>query len=336
MRSLTSIIVALGVGAALAGSPVNAQTVEELKAKIAARKAEVAMLERQLRELEQEGGAAPVRAAQKQSGLLPPPSDAAPPPDDDDEGDRALERTLVREGALVLPAFARELAPHFSWAHWDSVQNPSIDNSYSAGLTFRMGLPWKSQVSVSVPYVVNDLSDGGTSSGLADAGFLFSKELLQETDTSPALLASIGWTSPTSTACCSSTIPYVSGFQGGLTASKRFDPLVAFASVSYFSSLSREVAGTTNDPSDIVGARLGASLAVTPSISLTGAMNMAFLTDPSEGDLPVSDSDRILSSIDLGVSTIVWPDILFNLTGQFGITGNVPDFRLITSVPVRF
>jgi hypothetical protein len=187
-----------------------------------------------------------------------------------------------------------------------------------------------------VPYVVTDLNGGETSSGFGDAGFLFSKVLLQETDALPAVLGSIGWTSPTNIACCSTPIPYVSGFQGGLTVSKRFDPLVAFASASYFSSLSREVAGTKDDPTDIIGTRLGASLAVTPSISLTGGLNLAFLTDPSDGDLPVSDSDRILSSIDFGASTIIWPDVLFNLTGQFGLTGNVPDLRLITSVPVRF
>jgi hypothetical protein len=65
--------------------------------------------------------------------------------------ERALERTLVREGALVLPPWTFELTPQFSYAHWDSVQDPFIRNSYSAGLSFRMGLPWTSQVTVSVP-----------------------------------------------------------------------------------------------------------------------------------------------------------------------------------------
>src|SRR5262249_29218508 len=144
--------------------------------------------------------------------------------------------------------------------------------SFGAGLTFRMGLPWRSQFSASLPYVVDKLRGGGTSSGLADAGFLFSSELLQETDNWPTLVGSVGWTSPTKGACCSGPIPYVSGFQAGVTAAKRFDPMVAFASLSYFSALSRKVAGTIEDPTDIIGARLGASLAVTPAISLTGAM----------------------------------------------------------------
>ena len=70
--------------------------------------------------------------------------------------ERALERTLVREGALVLPPWTFELTPQFSYAHWDSVQDPFIRNSYSAGLSLRMGLPWASQVTVSLPYVWNE------------------------------------------------------------------------------------------------------------------------------------------------------------------------------------
>jgi hypothetical protein len=167
-------------------------------------------------------------------------------------------------------------------------------------------------------------------------GYSFSKELLQETDALPALLGSLGWTSPTSRSCCFGPIPWVSGFQGGLTASKRLDPLVAFASVSYFSSISREVAGTTVDPSDVIGTRLGASLAVTPATSITTGVNLSFLTNPNPANLPVRNSDDVLSSVDIGFSTILWQQTLLSTTAQFGLTGDVPDFRLITSVPVRF
>ena len=38
----------------------------------------------------------------------------------------------------------------------------------------------------------------------------------------------------------------------------------------------------------------------------------------------------------LHFSTILWRQTLLNTTAQFGLTGDVPDFRLITSVPVRF
>src|SRR5262249_10631137 len=41
----------------------------------------------------------------------------------------------------------------------------------------------------------------------------------------PTLVGSVGWTSPTSRGSAFTPIPYVSGFQAGLTASKRFDPM---------------------------------------------------------------------------------------------------------------
>jgi hypothetical protein len=31
-----------------------------------------------------------------------------------------------------------------------------------------------------------------------------------------------------------------------------------------------------------------------------------------------------------------WTRTLLNVTAQFGITGHVPDFRVITSLPIRF
>src|SRR6266478_2067572 len=131
-------------------------------------------------------------------------------------------------------------------------------------------------------------------------------------------------------------ISYVSGFQAGVTASKRLDPLVAFLGVSYFSSASRDIAGTTFNPSDIVGLRSGISLAVSPATSVTVGTSFAYLTNVHAEDFVVPNSDRVLSTVDLGLSTIVWQRTLLNVTGQFGVTGHVPEFRLITSLPVRF
>jgi hypothetical protein len=251
--------------------------------------------------------------------------------------DRALERALVREGALVLAPWTYEVTPQFSYAHWDKVQDSTIRNSYSAGLGFRMGLPWQSQVSVSLPYVYSEGRDGfPSSSGLGDAGILLSKELMQDNGVVPNLVGSIGWTSPTSLGSSFTPIPYVSGFQAGLTASKGLDPLVVFVGASYFSSASHDIAGTKVDPANVVGTRMGASLAVSPATAVTAGFNLAYLTNTHPSDFVLPNSDRVLSSFDVGVSTIVWGRTLLNVTAQFGITGHVPDFRLITSLPVRF
>lgn len=59
-----------------------------------------------------------------------------------------------------------ELTPQFSYSHWDTVQDPFVRNSYSGALTVRAGLPWTSQVAVSLRYTYSQLRDGSTASGL--------------------------------------------------------------------------------------------------------------------------------------------------------------------------
>ena len=326
MRYLVGIV-SVAAGLALLTDAASAQTVEQLKKELAVKNDEIARLREQVRELEGRGAPA---AAVDQPAYAPPSAVS------DAEADRAIDQALVRQGASVLPRGTYELAPQFSWAHWDTATSPLLENSYSVGLGFRMGLPWRSQISVAVPYVWNDFGPAGTSEGLGDAGVLFSKELTSGGDVFPALVGSVGWTSPTSRACCAGPIPYVSGFQAGLTASKRLDPLVAFAGVSYYSEISGDVAGTTFDPSDIIGTRLGASLAVTPATSVTAGISISFLTDTDFGMFPGPRPDDVLASVDLGFNTILWHNTFLNMTGQFGLSGDIPDFRLITSVPVRF
>jgi hypothetical protein len=334
----------LALCCALLCTGVRAQTVEDLKRELAAKDARIKELERQLTENKRKQKPAAVSSKSTVAGrpketeltIITHGSNVVAQ-SEDDEFDRALERTLVREGALVLPPWSYELTPQFSYAHWDKLQDPAVRNSYSAALTFRMGLPWASQFSATLPYQWSQLRDGSSSSGLADAGFLFSKELLVESKWTPNLVGSIGWTSPTSlTGKTFSPIPYVSGFQAGVTASKQLDPLVVFGSLSYFASASHEIAGTRSDPADVFGGRFGGSLALSPATSITAGFNFAYLLNTQATDFVVPGSDRLLSSVDVGFTTALWKRTFLNVTTQFGLTGHVPDFRVIASIPVRF
>ena len=120
-----AVSLAIACAAALFATTANAETVEDLKRDLAAKKAYIAKLERRLRDLEKRPAA--VRPTLVTAPVAPPPSRvavaAAPPPSpEDEEMERALERTLVREGALVLPPWTFELTPQFSYAHWESVR----------------------------------------------------------------------------------------------------------------------------------------------------------------------------------------------------------------------
>ena len=338
MRRLATFV-AITCATVLVVAVARANTLDDLKAELAAKKADVAKLERRIRQMEGEtpgkAGASPVAVAPIAGPTARPPTPAAAPPSDDEEMERALERTLVREGALVLPLWGFQVTPQFSYAHWDKIQDPFISNTYSGALSVAMGLPWQSQISVSVPYVFDQGRDGNlSSSGFADVGFLLSKELLVENGPVPNLVGSVGWTSPTSRSSGVGPIAYVSGFQAGFTASKRLDPLVVFLSGSYFSAA--EVAGIQFNPADVVGGRIGASLAISPATPITAGFNVAYLTDTHAADLVLPNSDRLLSSVDVGFNTLLWNHTMLSITTQFGITGHTPDFRVITALPIRF
>jgi hypothetical protein len=339
MKRLAAFI-AITCVTVLAVAGARAKTLDDLKAELAAKKADVAKLERRIRQMEGQTPAkadVPLFVAPVAGPTTRPPTTAvaAAPPSDNQELERALERTLVREGALVLPTWGFQVTPQFSYAHWDKIQDPFISNTYSGALSVAMGLPWQSQISVSVPYVFDQGRNGNPpSSGFADVGFLLSKELLVENGPVPNLVGSLGWTSPTSRSSAVGPIPYVSGFQAGFTASKQLDPLVVFLSGSYFSAA--EVAGVQFNPANVVGGRIGASLAISPATAITAGFNVAYLTDTHSADLVLPNSDRLLSSVDVGFNTLLWNRTMLSITTQFGITGHTPDFRVITALPIRF
>jgi hypothetical protein len=337
----TKCILSIVIGLGLLTNIAHGQSVDQLKAELAAKKAEISKLEQRIHALETRSrpesndkgpSIAAIAAAQRASAPSATPHSALP---DDDDTDHALERTLVREGALLLPAYTYELTPQLSAAHWDKMQDPVLRNSYAAAMSFRMGLPWQSQFTFSLPYFHNELANG-SSDGLGDAGFLFSKQLFAETDAIPNLIGFVGWTSPTNHGGTFGPIPYVSGFQGGLTTAKRFDPLVVYGTVSYFSAASREISGTQFTPSDVLALRIGASLAITPATSMSAGISGAYLINADAANFIMPNSDRLLSTVDVSFSTIIWRRTLLNLTAQFGLTGHEPEIRLITALPVRF
>src|SRR5437667_6207346 len=106
---------------------------------------------------------------------------------EDDELNRALERTLVQQGALVLPARTYELEPQFSYAHWDRDRGP-FRSEWDAALAFRAGVGWQSQVQLRVPYV-HVATATGSATGLGDISFSALTQLAREDGRRPSLFA---------------------------------------------------------------------------------------------------------------------------------------------------
>jgi hypothetical protein len=75
-----------------------------------------------------------------------------------------------------------------------------------------------------------------------------------------------------------------------------------------------------------------ASLAISSSTSISAG----YLTNTHSSDFVVPNSDRLLSSVDVGFNTLLWRRTMLSVITQFGITGHTPDFRVITAIPIRF
>ena len=61
----------------------------------------------------------------------------------EDEGARALERTLVREGASILPPYQIQVTPTLTGSYWDPERPTIYRNSIGGSISAAMGLPWK-------------------------------------------------------------------------------------------------------------------------------------------------------------------------------------------------
>lgn len=319
----------------LAGAPgpACAQTVEELKQLLKERDAEISGLRRRLSDA-LEGKSAPQ--------AMPPAGEtgagASKITADEDATNRALERVLVQQGGLVLPARAVELQPEFSYANWNKSSGTLQRALYGPALSLRAGLPYESQVQLRVPYLRSETALGNAS-GVGDIDLALTKELALEKNGWPALLASVGYTSRTGQDALSGQIPIGSGFNslgGGLTAVKRLDPLVLVAGVSYSVPFARQVAGTEIAPGRSLGLRMGGILAASPETSISLGLNLSSAAATRIGGVDVPDSDMVFGTLQIGLGTLLTRRMLLNVTGDFRVTGNVPNFRLSFSLPTRF
>jgi len=305
---------------------VQAQSVDELQRLLRERDATIQQLKERVEALERQA------AATRRSPAAERPADA-----DDEEMDRALERTLVRQGGLVLRAGTYEIEPQLSYAHWDKSRS-ALRRVTEAAVSFRAGLAWESQFQVRVPYA-HVKTAAGSATDLGDIDFALSKQLTRDTGYWPGLIASLAWVSRTGRDGFDGGVPTGGGFnvvQAGLTGVKRHDPLVYYGGLSYASALSRQISGIKVEPGDTLGVRLGSILAASPDTSVNVGLNLGFVRTARLDGQRVPQSDTVLGTLQVGYGTILTRRLLLNVSGDFRVTGNVPNFRLTATLPIRF
>jgi hypothetical protein len=295
-----------------------------------------------------------------------PPSPPAPKPSASedagraDESARALERSLVREGGLVLPSGAIEVEPRLQYTYRASeglrivtagamaqvAEQDTRSDELEASLGIRVGLPGSFQAEMRLPYAWIDenratsstLSESQRASGRGGLELGLSKQLLAEGRGRLGLLASLNWKSAIGHDDLGRLSPG-SGFpqlQAALTAVKREDPLVFFGTASYTAVLERERGGSDVNPGDAIGLRAGALLAASPETSLRAGLDLSRVGRTRIGGAGVPGSDATVGVLELGVARLLSQRTLLDVQLGVGVTPDAPDFRLRLSVPIRF
>ena len=273
--------------------------------------------------------------------------------------ERALSRSLTREGALLLPPGILELEPIVSYARKED-STPRLftsDSQLSAGETdlntdiltadiaMRLGLPWDSQLEIGLPYrwaevesvnKIGFVSTESTSQSAAAFGDLrvgLAKTLLREGLWRPNLVGRFTW--DTNSGKLSENGLSLGGgfneFRGSLTAIKTQDPMVFVGGLSYEYSLEEE----QFKPGPTISANLGTFIAMSPETSIRFLISGAYQDESKFSGNKIIGSDRTIVSFVIGGSTLLAPRTLLNISVGFGLTNDADDFTITMSLPFR-
>lgn len=278
---------------------------------------------------------------------------------DEKDAERALERSLTRAGALLMPAGILEVEPRLSYARRED-STPGLftsggqlfasdiernSNSLIADLSLRLGLPRDAQLEIGLPYrwrqdetvtsvaftPTNTSSQSGH--GLGDVRVGIAKTLLRESLWMPDLIGRITWDSGTGDSN-DSGVSLGGGFdelQVSLTAIKRQDPIAFVGGLSYEHSFEKD----QFQPGATIAANFGSFIALSPKTSLSFLINAAHQDETEQAGSQIDGSEQTIASFVIGGSTLLAPGTLLNLSLGIGLTDDADDFSLSMSLPIR-
>lgn len=317
----------------------------------------------------------PPRAAPGRRPLLaqqPGDPSAAPPPPakpgqepgavevDEQAAERALERTLVAGGALLLPFGQAEFEPSFNYTRRENGIPTLVDvggdlvggdqdqkrDEMTAALGLRVGLPWDTQLELSLPWntvyeqrTVNvgagaRVTEGDTGSAIGDVTVGLAKTLVREKGWRPDVIARVTYDSNTGEKF-DNGVPLSGGFhdvRGSVTAVKRQDPLAFVGTLAYQHSFEDDEL----QPGDQYTLSLGTILAVSPQTSLRFLLQQQFVDSAEIDGQELNNSDQRVANAQIGLSTTLGRGLLFDIVGGIGLTDDSPDYFLGLSLPYRF
>jgi hypothetical protein len=284
----------------------------------------------------------------------PAPAAASPPAPgqfevSEEAAERALERTLVATGNLVVPQGFAEVEPLFSYTRREAPTQILFNvnrNELFPAVDVRVGLPWESQVEMFLPWnfdeqQVTNVTVAPSQSvsnrwgnAIGDLTIGGAKTILHESGWVPGLLGRVSYEIPTGPQFAN-RVPLVSGqdrLSFSLTALRRQDPLVFVGTGGYTKAF------TTNriNPGDQANFTVGAFLATSPETTLRGVFNQNFIQDVTVNGITLKGSNSVQSILNFGASSILGRGVLVDLQAGIGLTNSSPKYTVVLSSTWRF
>jgi hypothetical protein len=358
LTTAVSIVVALPYPVA-GQEPVSD---EALREQLQTRDAIIIELQRRLEELEQRLDEAGVLEMEEPEEPVQPAATPRPQPGqglqvDELSAERALERTLVEQGALLIPFGQAELNPSTTYTRREGnvpflldgqvVEQNVKRNEFEFGLGMAVGLPFDSQFELNLPYNLVNQEVTGRSGGapftsnsdwghaIGDLSVGLSKTVLREDGNWwPDIVVRGTWDTNTGERS-DNDVPLDGSFNeliGSVTMLKRKDPLAFIGQFSYSYTFEDD----DIQPGQQFGLALGANVALSPETSLSVTLNQTYTDDLEFDGDNVDGSDQLASTFDFGGSVIVAPRTLLRVISSIGLTDDAPDYGLRAAVSYRF
>lgn len=353
--------------------------IEHLRQQLERRGDAIAELLRRIETLERRlpDGPDPGTSQTRESPAVPTPDPPAPsPPEpsvtaspgssgpgrlevDEEAAERALERTLVETGALLLDPGQAEIAVRLAFQRIDGSTPVTViangDPALAAlerrremlegAMGLRFGLPADSQLELNLPYRRVEETEAirvgfqpsatarRSGSGWGDLRLAFAKTLVREAGVRPDLVARVAWNTGTGKrrtgdVALGGGFP---AFEGELTAAKRLDPLVVVGSISAATFRVRD----RIEPGDQYAFSLGTFLAVSPEAALRLSLQQAHAEEIKLNGSRLPGSDRLAAILTTGVSVILGRRLLLDVAADVGVTEDAPDYTLRVNLSRR-
>ncbi|MEN3365553.1 MAG: hypothetical protein V7606_2827 [Burkholderiales bacterium] len=281
---------------------------------------------------------------------------------DEEAAQRALERTLTRTGALLLPAGTIELAPRFSYTRsehtspiFSVVTDPRTStpglvlarqelrrNEINGSLGLKIGLPLESELEAVMPYnqvrssEVDDFrsSSSARASGWGDLTVALAKTLVREKGWRPDLVGRVTYNSGRGR-----RQDGIAGFNSGyrqaqaeIVALKRQDPLAFTASVAY----TKVYQEASVKPGDAASLSFGTTLAASPETSLQLGFSQIYRKEQELNGLRTRGSDQTYGIVTLGAASVLSRDVALLTQVGVGVGNDAPKYSFSFTLPILF